>query len=237
MATIRRLIYVIVGIVVLGGCSFNYDDESAKEFTLPEISFEKLDYTRVKDGHRLAHLTAEQGDQYDKKHIMEIKDYRFEQFERDTEKVDATGNGGSASIDMQSSDVDMTNDVTVKVDSEDYNLHATDLRWDDEEKHLSTGDETPVKVTRSNGTVVNGKGLSADVRSRTWTFRSGVDGTYVNDEDDEDTTADKKKTPVTPPATSAKTPATKTDKGARMNTHEPKAPQSVILPEPASNGD
>jgi hypothetical protein len=61
------------------------------------------------------------------------------------------------------------------------------LDWKDKERLLSGDANDEVKLIRENGTSFYGRGFTANARDRTWEFAKGVNGTYIHDDDDEDT--------------------------------------------------
>jgi LPS export ABC transporter protein LptC len=149
---------------------------------------EDLDYARVRGGRIIARLRAETAERYEKRRRMELKNYRFEQYNTTNDEIDALGSGGFASIELDTTNVHMSDGVEIIVDTEDMILETERLDWDDGKKTLKGGDNLPVRVEQSNGTKFTGTGFSADVRSRNWLVVSDASGVYVHedDEDDED---------------------------------------------------
>jgi LPS export ABC transporter protein LptC len=177
-------------ILFFAACSFDYSEETAEESALPDLIFEDLTYTRMRKGEIVARLKAEVGSRYENKHLMELSNYKFEQYDNVSHDIDAVGDGGEAAIDTVSNNVKMTRGVNIRVDSEDFSLRTSDLRWQDNEKVLSGDESSTINVTRSNGTDIRGTGFYSDVRSRTWVFNSDASGVYVyeDEEDDAETT-------------------------------------------------
>jgi hypothetical protein len=151
---------------------------------------EDLEYARVRKGTLIARLQAELAERYEKRHRMELKNYSFEQYNTTNEEIDATGSGGSASIELNTSNINMFDGVEISVDTEDLALATERLDWDDGGKMLKGGETDTVKVEQSNGTNFDGIGFSADVRSRSWAFSSRASGTYVHDDEEEEESTD-----------------------------------------------
>ncbi|MDR3301699.1 MAG: LPS export ABC transporter periplasmic protein LptC [Spirochaetaceae bacterium] len=181
--------------ILYSSCTFIYGNEQAEEYIYPELTMENLDYIRMRNGEMLARLRADLGNRYESKHIMELSNYQFEQYNTNTNKIDAAGDGGAASIDIISNNIQMKEGVKIRVDSEDFSLRAGDLDWQDKQKVLSGSEDSIASVTRSNGTEINGTGFHSDVRSRTWVFNSDVNGIYVSDEETEEENVPKENTP------------------------------------------
>jgi hypothetical protein len=80
----------------------------------------------------------------------------------------------------------MKDGVHIEVESEDIAIATTTLEWQDKERHLFTGEADRVDITRSDGTSFTGWGFSADARRRSWEFKNGAEGTYIEEDDDEE---------------------------------------------------
>jgi hypothetical protein len=148
---------------------------------------EDLDYVRVRNGSPLARLQAEMAERYEKQHRMELKNYSFEQYNTTNDEVDAIGSGGFASIELDTSNIHMSEGVEIIVDTEDITLETARLDWDDGKKFLQGGDNEQIDVEQSDGTRFTGYGFSADVRARSWLVSQDASGIYIHNEDEDDT--------------------------------------------------
>jgi LPS export ABC transporter protein LptC len=173
-------------VLALPSCSFDYNDQDKEEYKFPELTFENLEYIRMRGGEMMARLKADEGNRYETRHLMELKNYKFEQFDTTTHNIDSTGEGGTASVDLGNNNVNMKEGVQIRVDSEDFSLRADDLDWHDKNRTLSASESALVDITRTDGTEVHGTGFHSDVRDRTWIFKYPVDGIYVFEDEDED---------------------------------------------------
>jgi hypothetical protein len=147
---------------------------------------EDLEYTRVRKGSLLARLQAEFAERYEKRRRMELKNYSFEQYNSTNEDIDSAGSGGSASIELDTSNIQMFEGVEITVDTEDLALETARLDWDNGKKTLMGGENDTVNIQQPNGTNFGGIGFSADMRSRGWAFSSRVSGVYVNEDEEDD---------------------------------------------------
>jgi LPS export ABC transporter protein LptC len=156
----------------------------------------EVEYVRVRDGYPVVRFEAETAERYEESQRMALKNFSFEQFESRGEEVTAVGGAGIAEIQLESGNIHMTDGVRIDVDSEDISIATAILDWQDDERLLSGGENAEVDIQRSDGTSFSGWGFSANARKRTWTFMSGVAGTYIHtdDEDEDDTEADEETT-------------------------------------------
>jgi LPS export ABC transporter protein LptC len=183
-------LFTLFTIFALTACSFDYGDGASETEGQPDIVMNDVEYVRVRDGYPVVRFRAEEAKRFEEKQTMELDQFNFEQFETHAETVSATGNAGIASIELESGNIHMKDGVRVDVESEDLSIATSMLEWQDKERVLSTGEAERVDIQRSDGTTFTGWGFSADARRRTWEFKNGVEGTYVEkDDEDEDESA------------------------------------------------
>ncbi|MFP3091335.1 LPS export ABC transporter periplasmic protein LptC [Treponema sp. TIM-1] len=149
----------------------------------PDLLMKDTEYVRVRNGDPIVRVKAKQVERYDKRQTMELDTFSFEQFEEHGEKVNAIGSAGTASMDLNSGDIRLGGKVTISVDSEDIVIETDAIEWKDRERSLSGQEDVAVDIYRSDGTSFTGKGFSADLRYRTWTFSGGVEGLYIHDDE------------------------------------------------------
>ena len=115
---------------------------------------------------------------------MRLSDFSFEQYNPGG-GINAAGSGGSASVDLNSGNIQLEGGIRIAIESEDIAIETPSLFWQDQERTLLGGEKDTVQITRSNGTGFSGNGFSANARNLTWNFSLPVEGTYVH-EDTED---------------------------------------------------
>jgi len=172
--------------IFLSACSFDYGNTGGGEKGLPDIVMENVEYVRVRALDPQARLQAERVARYEERRIMELRNFSFEQFGSHGEEVNAHGRAGSALFEIDSGDIRMEDGVRLDVDSEEIAIETMQLEWKDKERTLSAGTDDEVHVYQDNGTSFTGVGFQANARTRSWAFSDAVDGTFIQDEDEED---------------------------------------------------
>ncbi|MDR2484133.1 MAG: LPS export ABC transporter periplasmic protein LptC [Treponema sp.] len=190
----RRTLLGICRFALMGGlslvfiaCSFDYGEGGGENRDIPDIIMKGVEYVRVRNGDPLVRFTAEYAERYEERQTMELKNFSFEQFGHQGEDINAVGRAGTASVELDSGNIRMREGVWIEVDSEDISIETLGLDWEDKEKRLSAGEYEQVNMRRSDGTNFSGQGFSANIRERTWGFSSGIEGTYVWEDDEEET--------------------------------------------------
>jgi hypothetical protein len=195
--------------MVLFSCSFDYSDSGVADDNEPDIVMEKVEYTRFRDGELDLRFSAEEARRYEKKQLMELNNFFFEQYAAGASQAgasqggenqagetqggeggdpavqaDVIGSGGSAVIELGPGNVRISDGVRVQVDSEDMRIETSSLSWKDEDRLLESGQGGQVLIERSDGTMMKGRSFSADTRRKTWEFADGIEGTYVHEEEE-----------------------------------------------------
>jgi LPS export ABC transporter protein LptC len=184
--TVRFPLFALLCIGALFSCSFDYGDQGVEESTIPDITMRDLEYARVKNGQLQVRLAAGEGDRYDKRQVMELRDYRFRQYDTAKGSVDAEGRGGFVQIELDNLALRMEQGVVISVESEDLVIETDTLTYNDKDKKMAGPEDAPVTIERSEGTEFRGRGFSADIRSRVFSFSGGASGIWVQEEDEAD---------------------------------------------------
>lgn len=173
-------------VLLFAACSFDYGSSLSGEEESPDIIMNDVEYVRVRDGDPQVRFKAELVERYEESRIMELSNFSFEQFERHNGTINAMGSAGTAHVELDSGNINLADQVTLEVESEDIVIETVKLDWKDKERDLSGDKSDVVKIKRANGTAFSGQGFSANARSRTWGFSGGISGTYIHDDDDEE---------------------------------------------------
>jgi LPS export ABC transporter protein LptC len=174
----------LIIILTLLGCSFDYGNAPAEDTNLPDIIMNDVEYVRVRKADPVVRFQAQRAERYEKRQLMELQDFSFEQFENHGEDINAAGRAGTASVELDSGNIRLGGGVSLEVDSEDITIETEKLNWRDRERVLSGDEQGAVNILRENGTSFTGWGFTANARSRTWEFAGGVEGSYTHDDDD-----------------------------------------------------
>jgi LPS export ABC transporter protein LptC len=178
---VKRL-YLLLFVCV--SCTFDYGQQEVADADQPDIVMENVEYVRIRSGDPLARFKAEQAERYEKRQIMKLQNFSFEQFGNHGEDINAYGRAGSAIAEIDTGNITLSSGVRIEVESEDIVIETRELEWKDKERLLLGGEESEVNVTRANGTYFTGVGFRADARAHTWGFEGGVRGTYIHDDED-----------------------------------------------------
>jgi LPS export ABC transporter protein LptC len=178
--------FLLLALLFFLGCSFDYGTAPAEDTNLPDIIMNEVEYVRVRSADPVVRFQAQRAERYEKRQLMELRDFSFEQFESHGEEINAAGRAGTASVELDSGNIRLEDRVSLTVDSEDITIETEKLSWRDRERVLSGDEAGAVNILRENGTSFTGWGFTANARNRTWEFAGGVEGSYTHDDDDEE---------------------------------------------------
>ncbi|MDR1587986.1 MAG: LPS export ABC transporter periplasmic protein LptC [Treponema sp.] len=176
-----------LSVFLFAGCSFDYGPQDSSDSNQPDIVMDNVEYVRMRNADPVARFQAERAERYEERRVMELRNFSFEQFGNHGADVNAYGRAGSASVELESGDIRMGDGVRIEVESEDFTIETRQLEWKDKARTLIGGSADEVNVSRANGTKFTGIGFSADARRQTWEFAEGVGGTYIHDDEEEET--------------------------------------------------
>jgi len=181
-----EIFFICIILFLFFSCSFDYGESDFLEEERPGLTFENLEYVRVKSADPKAKFQAEHAERYENQGVMRIKNLTFEQYGGGNE-VNAQGSAGYASVEIQSGDIFMDQNVKINVETDDITIETYQLEWRDKPHVLYTPEENEVNIFQDNGTSFTGTGLYVEARNRQWEFKGYVNGLYIQDDDEEDT--------------------------------------------------
>lgn len=76
-------------------------------------------------------------------------------------------------------------DILISSEKEEAQIEAEELTWEDENRLLTSENNSPVTITKDDGTIIGGNGLSYDAARQLLEFSSQAYGTFVKEEEDE----------------------------------------------------
>lgn len=179
---------VCLAVALFGACSFDYDaaDIGPEELPvhLPETELTDVTRTIVRDGRVVAEIRARRVSNYRRPTRTLLDDVQYTEYDAAGTPV-TSGSAEHAVYHGAREDVELAGAIRLRSESHRVILHAKTLRWEDERRRLVTGPNAPVRLTRDDGSQVEGTGLQVDVRRRTIRFTGRVTGTLVVDSDEE----------------------------------------------------
>lgn len=185
-----KKIEVLTGCIILFlflGCTFDYGEKEPYEEEQPGLIMENVEYVRVRAADPKARFQAEHAERYDKQGVMRLQNLTFEQYGDRGKEINALGSAGYASVEIESGDIFMDQNVRIEVETEDIIIETYQLEWKDEPRILSTPEENEVNISQNNGTSFTGTGLYVEARRHQWEFKGYVSGLYIHEEDEDNT--------------------------------------------------
>jgi LPS export ABC transporter protein LptC len=212
-----KYIFCVLIIILSVSCTFDYGQNESSGDDKPDLVMENVKYMRVRSADPIVRFQAERAERYEKRGVMELSNFTFEQFGDHGNDVNAAGWVANASVEINSGNISMDGGVRIEVESEDIAIETTRLEWKDEERTLFSGEDDEVNIYQTNGTKFTGVGFHAYARSHSWEFTNGAIGVYISDDDEESEETEE-----------VKEPKKAAEPGEAKKAEEPKETEEVV---------
>lgn len=184
----RMFLSPLAGMVLLLGglasCSLDYGPDLAETLDdTPSLVFQGLKYRSVEDGEVVYLLDSAKAEEFEERREAKVYEGKFVAYGSEQE-VQTEGTAGLMSINQESNDVVLKDNIQFHSKSEETRLTAQELSWQDKPKLLTSPQNQNVKVERGTNSTIEGNGFSLNMRTRTMNFSGPVQGTYRNEEDE-----------------------------------------------------
>ncbi len=172
---------IIVGCV---SCSLDYRPAQVGEDRsdeIPETVMVQARMVIVRSEARRFQVSAGRVAAYPRRQRQEFTAFEFREFDSDGELL-SSGSADFAVYHTDSDNVDLSGNIVFYSTAQEARILADALFWNDAERLLTGEPDAVVRLERDGGTVVEGIGFSADMRTSTMEFARQVSGRLVTDE-------------------------------------------------------
>lgn len=182
------IISLLLGII---GCSFDYEEGKLAEDlseTVPETVLIDFVQVRTVEGKPDYRVYGSRAEVYGKRKETVIEDVLFQDFNDEGEIV-TEGTADKVLFSSETENAEMTGDLRFYNADEEVQIFSEYLFWNDADETLTTRETEPVTLIKENGTEMRGTGFSADGKSKTINFTNRVQGTWVEDDEEDENKA------------------------------------------------
>ena len=170
----------------LTACALDYEKEgSTPADQVPQMVFENLKQTGMKDGRRLYTMESLTSEVYQAKKEMRLNRFRFQEY--DSEDLAAsTGEAEGAIINLDSNDARITGRLKVRSEEQMLTLEVvggqdSGLTWAQEDRILKTDTGVSVRLTKDDGSATQARSMTLDLGSNRLELEEGIQGTWTPD--------------------------------------------------------
>jgi len=177
-----KLFFIIV-IVSLASCSLDYSDSDLVEKLseeIPNTIIYQYETVEIQNGSPLLQIKAEIAEVYNSKEKTYLTGVDFYNYKDD--EINTRGRSDYAVLHMKSGDAELTGSIEIKSEEDDSSLEAASLTWIDSEKNLTSKPDDSVTVIDKEGSELEGRGFSADIKRKTILFENEIKGEFISDE-------------------------------------------------------
>ncbi len=176
-----------LALLLLAACSLDYREAMVEEDIhreTPDTVMDDFTHTIVSGGHVTVVLEARQALEYGKKKQTVLKDVRYREFDSDGRLV-VEGSADEALFETDSENATLEGSIVIHSVKEKAVLHASKLTWTRDGRVLEGEPQERVRLDKEDGSFVEGAGFRADLRRGRVEFGSAVEGSYVQDEEEQ----------------------------------------------------
>lgn len=168
---------ILFSSILLPSCSLKYDEPVNTESLSPELQFTNVDYKRYKNKKLDTQIKADILERYRNDGSAYAKNAEFFAW-NDKSELTTEGSCALLGIDSQSDIYTLFNSIFLHNIEQNFQLKATNLKWNGKTEQLSSGKTDTVYLIRDD-IEIEGTGFSASGISRSFTFEESVSGVII----------------------------------------------------------
>lgn len=179
---------LILTFALIFACSLDYPEKTqASELaeSVPQLSFKNFVHTSVEGNTLIFQLEAQTAQLFNKKKITVLTGVRFIKYDADGNPA-LEGQADKAIFYSDTENAEIEGNIIFYVYSEKITFYAEELQWDSKQKILASNSGKIVKITKDDGSFIQGSYFLSDGRRRSLSYEGPVYGRYFFDEETKD---------------------------------------------------
>ena len=174
---------LLITFSLFSACSLEYQEAIVEEKiseSIPDTIIIDFQHIVVQEGKIIATLEAHRAETYGKKHEIILEGVRF--FEHDARgqgEVVTEGEAEHAIFHSDTENAEISGSISFYSRTDGIRIVAENLTWTKDDKKLESGPGEFVRLEKDDGSFFEGRGFSADLKTKVIRFSSDVIGQYV----------------------------------------------------------
>ena len=161
MNSVILLLLILVFLIFVTGCQFNYDESMMAEDLadeIPETILKNFSQVMVKDSLPAFYIQASESRSYGKLKETVFTGVRFQEYD-DNGNVITDGRADNAKMFNETESVELWGNLNFYSEREEASLEGEYLFWDNENSTLSGKEDDRISIVEKNGSEIAGKGF------------------------------------------------------------------------------
>jgi LPS export ABC transporter protein LptC len=182
---IKWIVVILISHFLLS-CSFDYEEAIVEESfseKAPESIIIGLSQTVVKEGQIQIVIEVERAEVYEDHKRTIARGLHFIELDREGGRL-AEGWADKAVYYSETEDAEFSGNVYLYSAKEETSISTAQIKWENEERYLSTPEDVKVILKKDDGSFLEGTGFKANLRRREIQFGGGVNGHYIISDED-----------------------------------------------------
>jgi LPS export ABC transporter protein LptC len=179
----KKLLFPALFSILSITCSLDYSEADLSESfseDIPDIIIEGYEAVEIRKNSPSLKIEAGKALFYNQKEETHLSDVDFYNY-KDNE-ITSHGRTENAILKMKSGDANMSGGILIESAEDESRLTAESLNWKDQEKTLTSGLDEKVQVIDKDGSTLEGKGFSADIKSKSIIFEGEISGAFISEQ-------------------------------------------------------
>ena len=176
MSSIYSALIFIFSLLILS-CNINYSkpEVNNENNEIPDTVLNNMKYTVVKNGTVVIEITSEKTLNYNETQKTVLTNIIFKQFDENG-VVKNSGKADYSIYEHSTENAKVSGGIELQSESQGTSLSTDSLYWNKYDRKIISNSDQKVRITRNDGSSVEGSGFSADFSTKTITFESKVSG-------------------------------------------------------------
>jgi len=178
----RTSLIIIIYIVLFISCSLDYKGAVESEDLadkVPNIVFYNFTHTAVDNDKIVFRIEADVAKVFENKNVIILQGIHFQEFSKEDGQVITTGKADYALFHRDTENAEISGSIYFYSATEEATLYAQSLSWQKDKKLLAADPQDLVIIKRDNGSFIQGRMFSADLRRMYVSFLEQVQGKYT----------------------------------------------------------
>ncbi len=181
----KTLIPLFLSLFLIISCSLEYDSSVSESLdeSIPTSRLYNVKHIQIQGGVEKVSFEADEAVIWEEREETELRNFVFREYNRNGEVI--TSGEAEYLLISDSHDAEISGNIYGYSLNNEASIEADNLTWTDEKRELSSDRESPVIISMDNGSLLSGRGFTADLYTNTTTFSSGIGGRIESRSSDE----------------------------------------------------
>lgn len=171
-------IFILCTALVFLGCTIDYDEEEdvKKSDKIPDSVMVNFHLVKMKDNRPNTEVFATKAEIFNNQDLTILHSIEFNEYNSSGTEVITKGEVKKVEYFNDSKNASLTGGIKFFSEEDDLEIIGDNLTWNDEEKEIESSLDSLIKITKGDGSKIDGYGFKANIKDSTFSFQKGISG-------------------------------------------------------------